>query len=269
MVKRVFAIIGIVLGSVAVFVGGVFGVMALMGKFKTPIVYPTVLQFEGETQLVLAGQDDPYCFVLKGENPNSEHEVNQKTCYIWFDQSTSTDLITLRDKDGNALVANESNRYKINCNEPVYYTINDNVDGKDGIVKIVARSEDEKVMPNNPLTLHIDREVKGVYVQRDNLDINETQLTQTIAVGLDQALEFDFVAKPSDYTRQPISVYPKKDVELYYASDVSDDFIKVTSETVAIAPLNEIMYEESGKFYFKSNDSSKRYTFNGRISCKI
>ena len=43
MVKKIFIVIGIVVGSVAVFTGGVLGVMAAMGKFKTPVVYPDAL----------------------------------------------------------------------------------------------------------------------------------------------------------------------------------------------------------------------------------
>ena len=45
-VKRVFAIIGIVIGCVTAFVGGVLGVMALMGKFKTPVVKPEKIYFK-------------------------------------------------------------------------------------------------------------------------------------------------------------------------------------------------------------------------------
>ena len=54
--KRVFAIIGVVLGSVTALVGAVFGVMALMGKFKEPVAYPTTLEFELTEQVIIAGR---------------------------------------------------------------------------------------------------------------------------------------------------------------------------------------------------------------------
>ena len=52
--KRVFAIFGIVFLGVAAFAGAVFGVLALMGKFKTPIVYPTELVFLDNDKIVVA-----------------------------------------------------------------------------------------------------------------------------------------------------------------------------------------------------------------------
>ena len=116
--KKVFKVIGIVLASALGFVGAVIGVMAAMGKFKTPIVYPTVLEFAVTEQTIIEtktfnpklknpdgsiawegqfqdAQKAPqiYSFELNGTNPNSEHEVNKTSCYLWFENITGKDLI--------------------------------------------------------------------------------------------------------------------------------------------------------------------------------
>jgi len=128
-VKRVFAIIGIVIGCVTAFVGGVLGVMALMGKFKTPVVKPEKLYFENPEQVVVAqykdddGKDVIYSFNLKAENNSIDHEVNVKDCFIWFEKGVGEDLIQLCDKDGNLLTADSKKRYAVNCNETLYFKI--------------------------------------------------------------------------------------------------------------------------------------------------
>ena len=86
MKKKIFAIIGIVLASVLVFAGAVFGIMALMGKFDEPEVYPVRLQFENNEQTIVydsANPDFRYSFVLNGYS-DSESELNRKNCYIYF-----------------------------------------------------------------------------------------------------------------------------------------------------------------------------------------
>ena len=105
--KRVFAIIGIVFGSVAAFVGAVVGVMAAMGKFKTPVVFPTELVFLNNDFITI--ENIPYdteigweaqfkeveetlrpeikSFTLQGLNSGSKHEVNMRNCYVWFYQN--------------------------------------------------------------------------------------------------------------------------------------------------------------------------------------
>lgn len=128
-VKRVFAIIGIVVGCITAFVGGVIGVMAAMGKFKTPVVKPEKIYFKNPEQVVVAqykddkGKDVLYSFMLVGENSSIDHEVNVKDCYIWFKDNTGVDLIELCDKNGNLLKADSKGRFKVKCNEPIYYKL--------------------------------------------------------------------------------------------------------------------------------------------------
>ena len=128
-VKRVFAIIGIVVGCIAAFVGGVIGVYALMGKFKTPVVKPEKLYFENPEQVVVAqykdddGKDVIYSFNLKAENNSIDHEVNVRECFIWFEKGVGEELIQLCDKDGNLLTADSKKRYAVNCNETLYFKI--------------------------------------------------------------------------------------------------------------------------------------------------
>ena len=74
MKKKIFKVIGIVLASVFGFTGAVLGVMALMGKFKTPDVYPDVLVFQ-QNEIVVIDEyialdkyekSDLYSFTLTG-----------------------------------------------------------------------------------------------------------------------------------------------------------------------------------------------------------
>ena len=55
--KKIFAIIGIVLGVALAFAGAVIGIMALMGKFKTPDVFPDELLFT-ESEIVVVDEYD-------------------------------------------------------------------------------------------------------------------------------------------------------------------------------------------------------------------
>ncbi|MBO5948071.1 hypothetical protein J6Q66_04470, partial [bacterium] len=177
MVKKIFKIFGIVLGAVTAFVGAVVGVMAAMGKFKTPIVYPTVLYFAVTEETII--EQIPYSegtkqtatlhsFMLVGTNPDEpEHEVNQKDCYVWFNDGESAKLITLCDAYRNPLKANSNNRYLVKCNEPIYYMIN-KLDGDtqtDGLVELVARSTNDTLKsPNKNMKIWIDRKVENVFV---------------------------------------------------------------------------------------------------------
>ena len=120
--------IGVAFGVVFGFAGAVFGVMAAMGKFKTPIVYPTVLVFANPEQVVIEGKTyDPTLdwetqfadpenrpkidyFILSGTNPDFTHEVNKTKCYLWFEDSSSASLITLCDEAGHPLVPNKTNQ---------------------------------------------------------------------------------------------------------------------------------------------------------------
>ncbi|MBQ4267396.1 MAG: hypothetical protein IJB93_04310, partial [Clostridia bacterium] len=135
MKKKIFKVIGLVLASVIGFTGAVVGVLAIMGKFKTPDVYPDVLFFENNEMVVIDEyipldkytKDDLYSFVLTGTNSTedyAEFDVNKKTCYIWFaDDENNTNvganLIQLCDSEGKPLEKitdindKNYNRYKI------------------------------------------------------------------------------------------------------------------------------------------------------------
>lgn len=259
--KRVFAIIGIVMGSVLAFVGAVFGVMAAMGKFKTPQVYPTHLQFETE-KVIVAGnaygdpavKADIYSFQLSGSNASAKHEVNKKVCYIWFEKGS--DLITLCDANGVPLERNSNNRYKVNCNEPIYYMVNKVANNyeTDGTVVITARSENDKVKPDSPFTLYIDRKIETIYLTYG--DVPKKGDTQNITVGVDIPFDFNYVINPS-LAQNPITHadYTTKVPALYYvATGYSTDYVEVTETEVnnINSPLNKILTINNGKVTFKS-----------------
>ncbi len=284
--KKVFAIIGIVLGSVTAFVGAVVGVMAAMGKFKTPIVFPTELVFLNQDQIVVETvpydtgktweeqfkeieEGDPTpaikSIMLQGNNPSSEHAVNQKKCYIWFEQNIGVDLITLCNKEGKPLKDLEGfyvdGKYKVNCNEPIYYMINKIADDyqTNGKIVLKARSENNKAQVNSPLTFWIDRSVESVFVDvQGERPIKGEENKQTIEIGVDIGFDFKYVVET------PLSLNPivghsnvdvqGKEIELYYVGDF-DDYIKVTEEAVVDenSPLNKFLTVEDGVFKFKSN----------------
>ena len=137
MVKKIFAVIGIVVGAVLAFAGAMVGVMAAMGKFKEPVVYPETLVFE--QSVLMIDQNNPaitltsgkkiYSFVLTGKS-SEEYAVNKKLCYLSF--SKGKDIITLCSKDGTPLTPSQSNgnQYLVNCNEPVYYFVNNRISEK-------------------------------------------------------------------------------------------------------------------------------------------
>ena len=273
MVKKIFKIFGIVFGSVLAFVGGVFGVMAAMGKFKTPILYPEVLMFVDEEQMIIAGipngieNEDPtiYHFVLQGTNSNTKYEVNRKTCYLWFSDNIGSDLITLCDERGNPLQKTNDNRYTINCNEPVYYTLNPIADDAttDGKVVLTARSENGKTMPDVPLTIWIDREIDSIFIEGYEESIStENGNEQTISLGVNFDFDFKYVVD-SELSLKPVSKDSAKEVELYYvATGYNDDYIRVTQEEVENidSPLNKIITYADGVFKFKS-ETPGNYTF--------
>ena len=178
MVKKVFAIIGIVVACVLAFVGAIVGVMAAMGKFKTPVVYPTVLYFDVEEELIVeqipyswATQQTAtlYSFVLVGENSEeTEYEVNQKDCYLWFkNDGQSSQLITLCDANRKPLEKNNIGRYLVKCNEPIYYMVNKVDDDYEtsGRVELIARSTNDTLRkPNGNKVILIDRKIQNVFV---------------------------------------------------------------------------------------------------------
>ncbi|MCQ2564528.1 MAG: hypothetical protein MJ152_01540, partial [Clostridia bacterium] len=177
MGKRIAIIISIIIASVAAFTGGVFGVLALMGKFDEKIIYPTSLEFDANCKIEYDSSEDKlYSFVLHGynnEDKNAGYAVNQKLCYL--DVKDDAKLITLCHEDGRELTEKSKQGYYIvNCNEPIYYKVNEDskVDSSKvssstfGCVSFTAKDSRNlvKTDSNNPFIIWIDRQVKGVYV---------------------------------------------------------------------------------------------------------
>lgn len=275
--KRVFAIFGIVFLGVAAFAGAVLGVMALMGKFKTPIVYPTELVFLDNDRIVIEGQTynpampwneqllQVYKIELEGTNSSEEHPVNQKDCYIWFYQNVGSNLITLCNAEGEPLVKDSNNRYKVKCNEPIYYLINkvDEDAVTDGKVMLMARSENNKAQADVPLTLWIDRKIEQINVVDTNLNSEKpTTVTQHITVGVDISFDFEYEIK-TPLSLKPIGKESEKQIELYYvATGYSADYIRITEEETLNpeSPVSEIVSFEDNVFSFKASKAGQ-YVF--------
>lgn len=288
MAKRIFKIMGIVFGAVLGFVGIVIGVMAAMGKFKTPVVFPTGLEFlendvvviQGNTYNPLVDWETQFAdednrptiqsFVLTGTNKDAKHEVNKKDCYIWFYETVGEDLITLCDENGVPLEANEYNYYLVQCNEPIYYMVNELEEDAvtDGKVQIQAKSANNKALvdQHHVLTFWIDREVDGVYVdstlgESDRI-VSRNPNVQEIEIGSGLSFDFNYKAE-TPLSLKPIEKESAKEVELYYvATDYSTDYVRVTKEEVenTNSPLNKILTHEDGVFTFKS-DVASMHTF--------
>lgn len=286
MTKKIFAIIGIVCGSVAVFCGAVFGVMALMGKFKTPVIYPTTLNFEQteitviqgavyDTEKELSAQEDKptiHEFKLVGLNPDFDRPVNQTECYVWFKNSEGPKLITLCDVNGNPLQAN-GNRFLVHCNQPIYFMVNkiaddgiiDPVTNKvtDGVAILEARSVNDTLKkPDSPLNIYIDRKVKAVYVLDKN-DYNDSNMgnstfnTQDITIGTNMDLNFEYKVI-TELSHRPIQAVNAKEIELYLdATGIQADYIPVTQQEIANpnSPLYGLIRYENNKFVLNSAQS--------------
>jgi len=261
-VKKVFAIIGIVVGCVAAFVGGVFGVMAAMGKFKTPVVKPEKLYFETPEQVIVAEYYDKdkndvlYSFTLVGENDSVDHPVNVKDCYIWFEDDIGEDLIELCDKDGKPLQYDSQKRYTIQCNEKVYYKIKaqyyvyEYVDAEkwnsdraglyvlDDGKYVVNKSEnyDENVIyytrrtfeENNP-TLDLTSETNGKVVLRARtVDNTSAQTNQDLVIWVDRKvtsifLDYGEEINPTNQKEQQQTINIGKDYELEFGYIVNPE----------------------------------------------
>lgn len=291
MTKKIFAIIGIVCGSVAVFCGAVFGVMALMGKFKTPIIYPTILSFEHEEITVIEGavfdtakelsvQDEKptiHEFKLVGLNPDYDRPVNQTECYVWFKNSEGPKLITLCDVNGTPLQANQ-NKYLVHCNQPIYFMVNKIADDgiidsqtnkvTDGVAILEARSVNDTLKkPDSPLSIYIDREVEAVYVidksmfDKPNMG-NSTYNTQDITIGTDMDLSFEYKVI-TELSHRPIQAENAKEIELYFdATGIGADYIPVTQEEISnsSSPLYGLIRYENDKFIL-NGASAGNYNF--------
>ena len=282
--KKVFAIIGIVISSVTAFVGAVVGVMALMGKFKTPNVYPTTLEFAITEQTVIeqnpfdvnlfketgkwAQGSTIYSFTLSGTNSKEDHEVNKKDCYIWFENVSSSTLITLCNKQGKPLTKDNNNRYLVKCNEPIYYMVNaldeDIAVGEtDGKVTLMARSTNETLKrPENPMVIWIDRTIESVFVDNwGSVTEGETVNEQEITVGVEIPFDFEYAVE-TPLSISPIAKESAKEIELYYNVEgmgYVTDYVKVTKEEVdnVSSPLHSILtYNDEGVFTFRANSAN-------------
>lgn len=263
MAKRIFKIAGIVIGAVTLFVAAVIGVMALMGKFKTPIIYPARLTFVDDSQTIVKPSDNSegsnglYSFILTGFSSSGD-AVNQKTCYIYFENNIGSDLITLCDQNGTPLIA-ENNRYKVNCDEAIYFKlkeVNSNMFENTTFGKVVIKARDEKnQVQSNALTIWIDRDIESIYID-DGSDINtlknlKDDESQIITLGLDSIQSFDYIATP-EFSLHPISRESGKIIELYYHDPNEIDYVRINTSTYM--NYNFISYDSGeGKFYFKSN----------------
>ena len=274
MVKRVFAIIGIVLGSALVFAGAVIGVYALMGRFRTPVVYPSRLEFvESEQTIVNDNQNGLYYFILNGYS-NSENEVNQKNCFI--DVLDGTDLIQLCSSNGENLTeyVDENgnrypNRYLVQCNERIYYKLKSIGashfdDSTYGRILIQARDERGQHQ-SNQLTIWVDRKIDEIFIGEYNGEnpitvgeiTNEANETiQTIPIGLEVSQYFNILVKPN-YSLRPISSQEEKIVEIYYFD--SNEYVLIDNDN--ITDYNFLhLDQDTNQMYFETADAGS-YTF--------
>ncbi len=269
MGKRILKIVAIVLASTIGFVGAVFGVMALMGKFKKPIVYPDRLSFaEQESRIVDYGDGASHYFVLNGF-ANDGQEVNQKSCYLWFDNGVGENLITLQDVEKQP----DSEYYLVNCNEPIYYKVNENVTNyANGAEygKVVLRAKDvrNRVPSSNTQTIRIDRAVTDIYLNNyANLYNNEGEHSQNISLNIDTDLTFaNFGSYPENALR-PISDLAAKNVQIYYEASKGQDYILVDDNFANATQAQNGDYKftitknSNGAYVFKSSAIDTDFTF--------
>ena len=279
MRKKIFITIGIVFGVIVAFAGGVFGVLAAMGKFKTPVIRPEEIYFENEEQVIIADYIDKdgntvlYSFELKGVNENYQYPVNNPICYIWFKNGIGADLIELCDAEGNPLVQQQNLRYEINCNEKIYYKlkeVNQNVsldpDSEvNGKVVISAMAEDKLHYSTNDLTIWIDRKIDSVFLDYGDIPLAKDGVVaqeQVINVGVEIPFDFEYIVNP-EISLNPISKESKKVIELYY--DPGDDYVLVDNES--ILPENSktlselITYNEEKDLYTFKSDKTGTHNF--------
>ena len=277
MRKRIFITIGAVMGAVLAFVGAVLGVLAIMGKFKTPVVRPEDLFFENQEQVIVAqyhdkdGNEILYSFELKGVNKTyKDFEVNHKTCYLRFYNNIGDDLITLCDAEGTPLKeiegVYENGKYKINCNEKIYYKLKSDegltVDPEsdiNGKVVLTATTEDNMHnTKNEELVIWIDRSVSSVFLNYGQIPVAKEGVEyqeQQVDVGINIPLDISYVVNP-EISLNPISKESEKVVELYY--DPGDDFILVDQANLELDALKDIITynTETQTYSFAADDIS-------------
>ena len=284
MVKRIFAVIGIVLGGALLLLGSIVGVMALMGKFKAPVIYPESLVFQQSELMVdttnsvkTVNGKKLYSFTLTG-SADAEFPVNRTECYIQI--TKGRDIITLCNENGDALIADKTvgNKFLINCNSPVYYYINTTeVDGKlvpkYGNVEITASDKRGTIPSSNNLSLSIDSEMQNVFINTVNSspevannncqDQTATEKAkQEILIGVGDKLYLNldnYII--GDGALKPFNEVEAKPIELYFVDDSYNYYI-VDSETVTQAPLNEfIKFDNTLNSYYLISELSNVFKF--------
>ena len=232
MRKKIFKVVGIVLAAALAFIGVVVGIMAIRGKFKTKNIYPTELIFvDDEIDAVNYYDNSIHSFTITGLSSNDK-KVNKTNCYIYFVDRVNgqnfygEDLIMLCQKDGTPLAKQaNSNKYKVKCNEPIYYKLRDfgtnpaHFEKENyGIAKLQA--DDERGMvKSNILTIKVDQTVeqiklKGYDYQTKELN-NKEYGEQNIDLSLGSVLDFDLEFLPN-YSLHPITDVANKKVEIYH-----------------------------------------------------
>ena len=262
MRKNIFKVIGIVLGSIIAFVGAVVGVLAIMGKFKKPIVYPTSLVFlNSEYEEVNYADNSVKFFTLNGF-ADGDNEVNQKTCDLFFEEGKN--LIELLHNDNGIFtpITPEAGFYKIECNEPVYYRFKD---ATSPTGKVVMQAYDEKhLVMSNKLTLWIDSAVKDLYISNGlgytplNNQINNGEQEITLSMG--QSKYFDFSTSPVNALKPNAYHNQNKQVEIYYfEDDAMDDYQPVNANFVANS--NFMFYDANSDSYYFQSSIAGEYQF--------
>ncbi len=278
MKGKILKVVGIVLLSILAFVGVVVGVMAIQGKFKRPIVYPSELVFETNNFVVVNDDtvDDVHLhsFILTGKNGNKT--VNRKTCYLKFVDRIGSEyvygeeLITLCHSDKTPIEketeGNFVGYYKVNCNEPIYYTFK--AMGSDpahykriNYGKVVLEAYAEKdIGKSNQLVFYVDKAVEQIrlseidnYTTEIDTYTHKQHGTQVKTLTLGSRVEFDYEILPY-YSALPYSDRQDgKNIELYYDDELeSGDYLPVEINSFnQNEKLSEFITEEDGKLYFE------------------
>jgi len=283
MTKRIFAVIGIVIGSALALAGAIVGIFAAMGKFKEPVVYPETLVFQQSSLLV--DQNNPvattasgkkiYSFVLTGTSTH-EYEVNRKSCYLSFTKGNG--IIVLCSQDGTPLTPNQSNgnQYLVNCNEPIYYYVNTETTtaegevNKVGTVVLSARDERGAVWCKNELTINVDSAIETIYIdapigengilQNSPMHIVGEHATQNIELSLGGKVYInndDYLVKPSN-TLKPFTDKDAKEIELYYVGPEKHHLINEETLTTDLE-LKEVLKDASGSSIIQHDDNLGYY----------
>ena len=282
MVKRIFKVIGIVLASVLGFTGCVVGVLAIMGKFKKPVVYPKQLIF-AETEMMIVDTNEYegevgekfsktiYSFQLNGI-ADEDKTVTEKNCLLTIKQGA--DLIALCDETGNtSAIEKVNNKYKIKCNEKTYFRLKEITEDKPftgstyGLVTFKADDERSLAVRGQDLNIWIDRQINknGIALDTTGIaggnisttEIGSNKLAQVVEVNLDEAIAFKPVTNPK-YALSPISRegYQGKVVEYYYMDDTMWDWDRLDTSNLTKYPFLAFN-EETGLFEFKATETSQ------------